>query len=638
MWVRLIGSRTSEVTMDIVTIDFETYYDREFSLSKMTTEAYIRDDRFEVIGVGVKVNDHPTDWYSGNDVGKFLKSLDYSDKGILAHNCVFDGAILSWKYGIKPKFWLDTLSMARPFHNATVGGSLKALVNHYGIGKKGDEVIQALGKRRKDFTPEELDRYASYCVNDVDLTYQLFKILVKKFPPSELMVIDQTMRMYTEPTVELDSEVLESHLEQVKANKQKLIDDLSLNGLSQERVKKALMSNQIFAKLLQTVGVKPPTKISLRTGKETFAFAKTDKEFTSLLEHPDVRVQNLVAARLGTKSTIEETRTENLIKVSERGRLPIMLNYYGAHTGRFSGGDKLNLQNLPRNGAIRKSITAPLGESMIACDSSQIEARMVAYVSGQEDLLEAFREGRDVYSEFASEVYGKKVTKDDKVERFVGKTCILGLGYGMGHVKFRNTLALGMGGMSVQIDENEAQRIVNLYRNKNHKIASFWNRCNHALSEIVAGRTGQLCDIVSYDAEGIVLPNGLRLTYPALRRGDDGYEYINDARTFRKLAHKRIMTGEQIDIDWTKIYGGKVTENIVQALARIVITEQMASIGRHYHVAFQVHDEIIITAPDEKLTHAQELVLRKMSTAPNWAPTLPVACELGVGKNYGEAK
>lgn len=624
--------------MDIVTIDFETYYDREFSLSKMTTEAYIRDNRFEVIGVGIKVNDHPTDWYSGDDVGKFLRSLDYSDKAILAHNCVFDGAILSWHYGIKPKLWLDTLSMARPFHNSTVGGSLKALTAHYGIGKKGDEVVNALGKHRKDFTPEELDRYANYCVNDVDLTYKLFNILGKKFPASEISIIDQTMRMYTEPSIELDVEVLESHLEQVKANKQKLIDDLALKGISQDRVKKALMSNQIFAKLLKTVGVEPPTKVSLRTGKETFAFAKTDKAFTNLLEHPNPTVQNLVAARLGTKSTIEETRTENLIKVAERGRLPIMLNYYGAHTGRFSGGDKLNLQNLPRNGAIRKSLSAPIGNVLIACDSSQIEARMVAYVSEQNDLLEAFAQGRDVYSEFASEVYGKLVTKDDKVERFVGKTCILGLGYGMGAVKFRNTLALGMGGISVDIDENEAQRIVNLYRRKNHKIASFWNRCNHALGEILAGRAGQLCNVVSYDGDGLILPNGLRIKYAALRSGTDGYEYISDARTFRKLAQKRVMTGEEVNVDWTKIYGGKVTENIVQALARIVITEQMASIGRHYPVAFQVHDEIIINVPAEESADAQQLVLNKMSVAPTWAQGLPVACELGVGTNYGEAK
>ena len=624
--------------MDIVTIDFETYYDRQYSLSKMTTEAYVRDPQFEVIGVCVKVNDYPTDWYSGDDVGKFLNSLDYSDKAILAHNTAFDGAILSWHYGIKPKFWFDTMSMARPLHNATVGGSLKALASHYKLGQKGDEVFNNMGRHRKDFTPEELDRYAAYCVNDVDLTYELFQILKYKVPVSELMVIDQTLRMYTEPVIQLDTDVLAQHLEKVKADKRKLIEDLSLKGLSEEKVKKALMSNQIFAKLLDTVGIEPPMKTSLRTGKQTYAFAKTDKEFTGLLEHPDPRVQNLVAARLGTKSTIEETRTENLMKVAERGALPIMLNYYGAHTGRFSGGDKLNLQNLPRNGAIRSALTAPIGEVLIACDSSQIEARMVAYISGQDDLVQAFREGRDVYSEFASEIYGKKVTKADKVERFVGKTCILGLGYGMGHVKFRNTLALGQGGISVDIDENEAQRIVRLYRQKNHKIVSLWNKCGHALTTMVAGGSGNITELLPFDSNGIILPNGLRIQYNALRQTPDGFEYIADARTYRKLTKARVSSGEQIAIDWTRIYGGKVTENVVQALARIVVAEQMASIGQSYHVAFQVHDEIIISCLEEDKAHARQLVEDRMSRPPRWARDLPVACESGVGYNYGDAK
>jgi len=620
--------------MDIVTIDFETYYDKDYSLSKMTTEAYIRDPRFEVIGVGVKVNDHPTDWYSGNDVGGFLKSLDYSDKAILAHNCVFDGAILSWHYGIKPKFWFDTLSMARPFHNSTVGGSLKALAKHYKLGEKGDEVINALGKRRADFTPEELDRYASYCVNDVDLTYDLFKKLSKGFPASELMVIDQTLRMYTEPTIELDIEALTQHLADVRAKKRKLIDDLALKGLSEAQVKKALMSNNIFAKLLQRLGVEPPMKTSLKTGKQSFAFAKTDKEFTALLEHDNEDVQNLVSARLGTKSTIEETRTENLIKVAERGRLPIMLNYYGAHTGRFSGGDKLNLQNLPRNGAIRTALTAPLGEKIIACDSSQIEARMVAYIAGQDDLVQAFREGRDVYSEFATDVYGRTVTKADKVERFVGKTCILGLGYGMGVAKFRNTLALGMGGISVDIDENEAERIVRLYRQKNHKIVSLWQRCGQALTGMVSGGSGNITPLLSYDHEGITLPNGLKIRYPALRNTGNGFEYINDARAYRKY----LASNGKDTVEFTRIYGGKVTENVVQALARIVVAEQMASIGRKYHVAFQVHDEVIITCDEADEANARQFVETRMSTAPSWAPDLPVACESGVGYNYGDAK
>ena len=624
--------------MRIITIDFETYYSREYSLSKMTTESYIRDPRFEVIGVGIKVDDNPPDWYSGDNVGRFLNSLDYSKDAIVAHNTVFDGAILSWIYGIKPKFWFDTLSMARPFHHSTVGGSLKALANHYNLGQKGDEVIQALGKNRKDFSPQELDRYADYCLQDVNLTYELYKKLKVRVPVSELMIIDQTIRMYTEPSIMLDRKVLEQHLHKVREDKKKLIESLALKGVSEERVKKALMSNQIFAKILETVGVEAPMKISLRTGKETYAFAKTDKEFTALLEHPNPKVQALVAARLGTKSTIEETRTENLIKVSDRGSLPILLNYYGAHTGRYSGGDKLNLQNLPRNGAIRKAITVPEGKILVACDSSQIEARMVAYIAGQDDLVQAFREGRDVYSEFATEVYGKRVTKADKIERFVGKTCILGLGYGMGHVKFRATLALGQGGIAVDIDENEARRIVNLYRQKNHKIVSLWHSWGHALTGMIAGSSGNICELLPYDKDGITLPNGLKIKYHALRNTSNGFEYIADARTFRKLAQKRILTGEQQKIDWTRIYGGKVTENVVQALARIVVAEQMASIGQSYRVAFQVHDEVIITTRENDLTNARQLVEKQMSTPPSWAKDLPVACESGVGYNYGDAK
>ncbi len=624
--------------MDIVTIDFETYYDKDFSLSKMTTESYIRDPRFEVIGVGIKVNDYPTDWYTGDNPARFLKSLDYRDKAILCHNTAFDGAILSWHFGINPKLWLDTLSMARPFHQMTVGGSLKALTTYYGLGQKGEEVLNALGKRRANFTPDEMNRYGEYCKNDVELTYQLFKKLSKGFPVSELMVIDQTIRMYTEPVIELDRELLEKHLEEVKARKRTLIQDMGLKDVSEEAVTKALMSNQIFAKYLANLGIDPPTKVSARTGKETWAFGKTDKGFTDLLEHPDERVQVAVAARLGVKSTIEETRTENLIGVSERGRLPIMLNYYGAHTGRFSGGDKMNLQNLPARGnnTIRRALKAPAGQLLISCDSSQIEARMVAWLAEQHDLVGAFAENRDVYSEFASEVYGRTVTKADKIERFVGKTCILGLGYGMGAEKFRRTLEVGQGGISVKIELSEAERIVRLYRQKNHKIVALWQKCGHALGGILARQSGIIGKCVTYDEQGIKLPNGMYIRYPALRANANNYEYIADARQYRKAVKDRVMTGEADDISWTKIYGGKATENVVQALARIVVAEQMVAIGQHYHVAFQVHDELIITAPATHASEAEQHLVEVMSTAPSWCADLPVACEAGHAENYGD--
>lgn len=623
--------------MDIVTIDFETYYDRDFSLSKMTTESYIRDDRFEVIGVAIKVNNHPTDWYSGDNVGQFLRSLDYSDKAILCHNTVFDGAILSWHYGIKPKLWLDTLSMARPLHNVVVGGSLKALASHYNLGEKGTEVLNALGKRRADFTPQELDAYAGYCINDVDLTYDLFNKLKVGFPVSELLIIDQTLRLYTEPTIVLDTQVLEQHLEQVLAKKENLVGAMGLN-CSEEDAKSILMSNDKFAAFLESLGVKPPTKISARTKKVAWAFSKTDKEFKDLVDHPNELVSNAVSARLGVKSTIEETRTRSLLEVAKRGALPIMLNYYGAHTGRFSGGDKMNLQNLPRGGALRRALTAPIGQVLVACDSSQIEARVVAWLAGQDDLLKAFAEGRDVYSEFASDVYGRKITKADKIERFVGKTCILGLGYGMGAVKFRNTLALGQGGITVEVEENEAERIVRLYRQKNHKIVSLWGRCNTALQRIVSGGTIDIGQGISCDHRGITLPNKLLIQYPALRAQQNGFEYISDARTFRKVIKDKVLGNEVLESSWTKIYGGKVTENVVQALARIVIAEQMATIGRLYKVVLQVHDEIVVCVNEADVDTVRADIERIMSTPPKWAQDLPVACESGVGYNYGDAK
>jgi DNA polymerase I-like protein with 3'-5' exonuclease and polymerase domains len=625
--------------MDIVTIDFETYYDKDYSLSKMTTEQYVRSSLFEVIGVGIKVNDYPTDWYSGDNPGKFLKSLDYSKRAILCHNTAFDGAILSWHFGIKPRLWLDTLGMARPLHNVTVGGSLAKLVSYYGLGKKGDEVVAALGKRKADFTEADLAQYGEYCKNDVNLTKQLFDKLKVGFPSSELLVIDQTLRMYTDPVIELDVPLLEKHLEEVRTRKRTLIQDLGQGMGGAQAVQDMLMSNDKFAEYLKRLGVEPPTKTSLKTGKESWAFAKTDKGMTDMLEHPDERVQAAVSARLGVKSTLEETRTENLIGVAGRGKLPIMLNYYGAHTGRFSGGDKLNLQNLPSRGntTIRRALKAPPGQMLISCDSSQIEARTVAWVAGQEDLLIAFRDKRDVYSEFATEVYGRAITKADKVERFVGKTCVLGLGYGMGAEKFRRTLEIGQGGINVVIDINEAERIVRLYRQKNWKIVQFWQKCGAALKDMLYGGENALHPQVRYDKRGIRMPNGFYVQYPALRETANGFMYISDARTYQKALKERVLTGSPPDdIAWTRIYGGKVTENIVQALAALVIREQMAAAGLHFKVAFQVHDEIIIAVPEDNALADQAKLEALMSVAPKWAPDLPVACESGMAANYGD--
>ena len=337
--------------INIITLDFETYYDKNFSLRKLTTEEYIRSLDFEVIGVGIKVNNGPTEWASGDheQMKEYLDGFDWENSSLLCHNTMFDGAILNWIYDIRPRAYLDTLCIARALHGVEAGGSLKALATRYGIGEKGTAVADAIGVHRWEFTDEELDLYGDYCINDVELTYDLFGLMGNTFPRTELKIIDLTLKMFIEPIVELDVPLLEEHLEDTKKLKEQLLDDVGVT-------KKDLMSNAKFAGLLKTLGVTVPMKVSPKTGKETFAFAKTDQGFIDLLDHEDVMVHMLAHARLGNKSTLEETRTQRFISIAGRGEqgkewLPVPIKYYAAHTGRFGGDDKINLQNLPSRGA-----------------------------------------------------------------------------------------------------------------------------------------------------------------------------------------------------------------------------------------------------------------------------------------------
>ena len=602
--------------MSFVTVDFETFYSKDFSLSKMTTEEYVRSEQFEVIGVAVAVDDSEPEWFSGThkETAAWLNQFDWTNSLVLAHNTAFDGAILSWRFGIKPKGWLDTLCMARAKHGVDAGGSLKALAERYKLGVKGDEVINALGKGRLDFSAEDLAKYASYCVNDVILTVNLFNRLVEGFPRRELKIIDLTLRMFIEPTLELNLPLLEAHLESVKDKKAKLLAAAAAD-------RDSLMSNDKFAELLMALGVEPPKKVSARTGKEAWAFAKTDEEFKELLNHPDPRIQTLVGARLGTKTTLEETRTQRFIDISLRGTLPVPIKYYAAHTGRWGGEDKINLQNLPRESKLKHAIVAPEGHVIIDCDSSQIEARTLAWMSGQQDLVDAFDKGEDVYKIMASTIYNVPVDKVDKAQRFVGKTTILGAGYGMGAAKFQLQLKT----FNVDTELAECKRIIDVYRATYASIPALWRQGQRCIEAILTGHMVEfgVVDAVRFDPRerGFLLPSGLWQRYDGLRRFEEQdkaqYEYAT-----RKGA--------------VKIYGGKVVENICQAVARCVIAEQMIRISKRYRVVLTVHDAIACIAPEAEATEAQQFVEECMRWRPEWAKTLPLNCESGMGKSYGD--
>ena len=644
----------------LVCLDFETYYSKDYGLKKYTTEAYIRDPQFEVIGVAVKVDDYPTDWFSGSmeETKEWLNAIPWKEANLVCHNTAFDGAILAWHFGIVPRYYMDTLSMFRPLHGLDVGGSLAALAKHYGIGTKGTEVLNALGLRRADFTEEQLRQYGEYCKNDTELTHQLFWRLKKDFPNKEMYMIDMMLRMFIDPVLELDTNKLETHLINVQRKKEILVNRLlrlddrfatenverRLAGEStDEIVRSMLMSNPQFAEVLKKLGVEPPTKISLRTGKEAYAFGKTDPEFKKLLDHEDERVQALVSARLGVKSTLEETRTQSFIGIAERGALPILLNYYGAHTGRASGGDKINLQNLPRGGELRKSMRAPKNHLLVASDSAQIEARVVAWFAGEEALVEAFRNKVDIYSEFASDVYERpinrkrmeivdgKETFPDFVEGFVGKTCILGLGYGMGKDKFQATLKVGQAGVSVDMPLSQAERVVNLYRQKYPNIVALWKQGQEALEAMAKGYEYELGVGIKLKCSNnkIWLPNGMFVNYPNLRKS--GNEFTYDAR-----------------YGANKIYGGKVIENVVQALARIIVFDQMAMIDQKFRkkdsrtnrfkVALTVHDEVVACVPAVAVDKCVKFMEEVMAKPMSWCPDLPIACEANYGETYGDCK
>lgn len=608
--------------LDLLTLDFETFYSQDFGFSRLTTEEYVRGDQFEVIGVAVKVNDAPSEWFSGSkdEVAEWLSQFDWDNSFALAHNTQFDGAILSWHFGIKPKVLLDTLSMLRAVDGSEVGNSLAVAAERYGLGAKGTEVLDAKGKRRADFTSVELARYGEYCKNDVELTYKLFEIISKHFSKNEIRLMDLTLRMFTEPSLELDLPLLEQHLVTVCETKEKLISAACAD-------RTVLMSNQKFAARLLELGVVAPTKISPTTKQLTLALAKNDEGFKELANHWDERVQALVAARTGTKSTLEETRTERFISIAKRGTLPVPLRYYAAHTGRWGGDDKLNLQNLPRKSMLKQAIVAPKGYLIVDADSSQIEARIVAWLAGQNDLVTEFAEGRDVYKLMASKLYMKPVSEITDSERFVGKTTILGAGYGMGWRKFQaQLLTFGVG-----LDDDVCKFILNKYRESFPFIPNLWDEGNNLLTALVSdviktttfGVQPQAVSLLP--AIGLDLPSGLVLRYPNLR--------VTEVPTVNSHRYEFLYDTRKGPV---RIYGGKVVENVCQALARCVIGEQMLRVAKRYKVVLTVHDAIACIVREEERNEAIKYMDECLRWRPEWAKTLPLACEIGVGKNYAE--
>lgn len=637
-----------EFREDIVTLDFETYYDQQYTLSKLSYSEYIRDPRFEVIVCGVKVGTGPTIVLEGKKaLEKRVKQIDWKKTDLLCHNTPFDGLIMSHHFGVVPRRYLDTLAMARGLFGNDIRGDLDSVSQFLGgRGKIKGVLDAAIGLHLADIKAKGeryYEEYKEYCGVDVDECYDAFHKMLAILPPAELTKIDIFIRAFCDPVLGVDRKRVEAELHReveekerilltavgTKAEQAKLILLLGRDGAI-EHCKKEIGSSPKFAEILTDMGVTPPMKPSpADPTKSIYAFSKTDEDFLALLEHPNKAVRDLVEARLAVKSTGNETKAARFLEVSKNGnKLPVLLNYYAAHTGRPGGGNKMNMLNLERGGELRKSILAPEGMNLCVADSGQIEARVAMWISDEKEALEEFRLSdkkldRDPYCKFADDVYGYEVTKDKHPdERHVGKVSKLSLQYQAGPPRFQTMMALGaLGGKPMFLEIEECQRIVYMFRRKHPRLVRFWDVChNTIIPAMVRGHTGEW-KCIKWERERVWLPNGMCLKYPGLRehRHESGIDYTY------------MRKGEP-----SKIYGGLLTENIVQALANVIITEQMVKIAEKYRIVMMTYDENVWLAPAKEAKKAFDYGMKIMMTSPEWCSDLPLMAEGGYADNYSK--
>ena len=664
------------------TVDMETYYDDDYSLKKMTPEEYIRDPRFQILGCSVQPHGKRAKYITGGseeEIRLKLLAIDWSKVFCVGHNMSgFDSLILTEKVGARPRFWGCTMSMAgqvtggvpHPL-NGRPSLSLDALALHFGLPLKTGGLAQVKGKRLEDLTADDQQVMTEYANHDAELCTAIFYLLKNSMPPQDLRLIHWFTRMFAEPRIELDGNSYEVWLDQMKAAKEKLLHDVGLDI-------KTLRSNPKFAEVLVDLGVEPPVKVSKTTGNETFAFAKTDRGMTNLLNHPDDRVRAVVEARLKTKTSIEESRVERFVGIASRGKLPVPIKYGTTHTLRAAGGGKINMQNLSKGKQptestlertllatdrglrtfksiegdmvvtgegqrleldavhtfnLRDGLKAPRGHKWVVCDSSNIELRVAHMIAGQMDTIEKLHNKVDLYCWFAGDLYGYEVTKKQKKERQHGKVGMLQLQYQSGWESFRDAARI-MGG--ILLSEDDARGTVDFYRQRFPMIPKFWKRCETAIRAMFAGNCIQVDEhgLIHTEKNRLVLPRGRYIEYRNLHQEPDekfGKRWVYEDRYNGKLKN---------------LYGGAMMENICQALAGIIVMDQCMEIEMRYGrydspkcgAVLTVHDEGGIIVEESKAKECLDFSIKTMSTSPSWWPDIPLGAEGDIADRYGSAK
>lgn len=688
----------------LVVIDFETYWDsKTYTLSKMGPIEYVRNEKFTPqlcaftlsngsCCVDCSVVEHER-------LRTTFENLDTHDVAWCGHNMHgFDSLILSEFFDFHPQKIYDTIAMMRWTGLSRVcRESHAALTEFLGNGNKAAGTVVSDHKQwPDDFTPEERAFFIQYCKDDAAQCYQNAQAMLPYMTPDALRFMSITARMATEPSFVLDEDLLLEYLSDLDAAADKARQELMAMFSFQTNADMlaALRSADKFADMLRSLGVEPPLKESAaktKTKREklqlaadagrpgaaeelenmqpvmTYAFSKTDVDFVLMQDHPDPRVALLVRTRLQLNSSIDRSRAETLLKFARMHKpLPIMLGAWLAHTGRYSAGasadagtktDKLQFQNLskrdPSKRKLRQAIKVPKGKVVVACDSSQIEARGLAFVANEVGLLTQFREGRDPYSELAETIFGvpwqdikagaKAGDKKMKMYRNTGKSCVLSCGYSVGHHKYSNTLLRQGIHLHEDLDRHHelARYAHGIYRAAHPNIVAFWKTAENVLEAMLRGESGTFGgpnnDIYTFGimpvgprtdlcVPSVRFPSGYILRYPGLRaeRNDRGkWQFVYD--TYKGAS--KIPT---------HIYGGAFTNNLVQGLSFVdVIMYQGCRMDEAgIKLACNIHDAWASVVPEEQGEYVKQQMLHYMSMVPPALNGLPVACEAEIGTTF----
>lgn len=619
----------------IVVVDFETFYDTKGGYCLKTKERpkglpvaqYVRDPRFKAHGLGYRFfDDDKTHWLVGEHaISAWVGSVDWLNTVLVAHNIRFDGSILRWRFNMLPPYaHIDTVGLAKAVLGENIASySLKRLAEYLGLPPKGDISCDGVNNP----TPEQLASLGEYCKNDVDVCKGIYEKLIPQFPASQLSAMDWTIRAFTCPKLVLNENVLREGVQVEKSRRETII---KASGVQKD----VLSSNKKFARLLMERGVTVRTKVSPRTGKSIPAFAKTDSGLDAIKSsHPD-----LYAARIASTANLLETRGAALLEVAKTGAFPFDVGFSGAvQTHRYSGGSGAggNPQNFTRGSFLRTAVGVPSGYSLIVGDFAAIEARLVAWLAKEPKLMTAFSQNVDVYSDFASVIYGFAVNKKDfPDERFFGKEGILGLGYNMGAYKFQARVKIKL---NKDISEEEAWRVVNLYRTTYFNVPKLWENAHGLLPLISSGKIGCVwfAPFIKAKQNALVLPSGLPIQYPNLRFG---WYFDRKANKKREGWHYDAFFKAH-EAEPVGIYGGMIIENICQALAGELCKEAIdRAEAMGLECVGQIHDEIMAICPKGQEKEAVKKLTAAMEHVPSWLPTIKLKAEVGHGENWNNAK